>query len=568
MPTTITLPTTYDKSATTNVKLDLARAVLGPGQKVWLVTEDNGRGDLCSVERAVASGQAYMGVVRSDVLALDVDTSERKAAAAGLQVILAWLRTHGIGYVLVASGRPAHRHLFAVVPDQVVREALRELATAHQVGVRADNALIRPPLSPHRKGLDVSLIEPADPRQALAALRRAPRRPLKHEHDEMLRTGVSTHPTPSERLMTLCLAMYQAGWTMGESYDVLRSNPGGRSLHKTGRDPWVAFQRTWRRAIERVRASPSWGGPQELIVELQALRDRAEATSWSGQAGITQRMVLMAVIDLAMKLNQIEVNYAERDLLLATSRATRKSIRNALRALVRQGWLRRVSTGTGKQASRYRLLIDKKTPCTTSTEGGVRLDGVFVSNDLFARGGGLGASAAWVYEVLMVTQTVMTTKEVALAANRHPATARRALLRMAHHGVVTESKEGWKAGPVGIHDAAVRRGSAGAGQELAEQHRQERRVYRGHEEKPNGGFIFYVRAEPQRRQCEAQTAGGLPCRSYAMRDETLCASHLRAVRRTAITEVTTTHLHPYDRQWVDELEADIATQYEVDAHRW
>ncbi len=149
------------------------------------------------------------------------------------------------------------------------------------------------------------------------------------------------------------------------------SNPGGNSLRRAGRDPWRYCTDTWRAAIDWVRQHPAWGGPHELILELQALRDRAEAAAWRGQAGATQRMVLLAIIDLALKLNQIEVNVSQRYLVEITARSGRKPISKALRALEEQGWLLRVSTGRDRLASRYRLLIDgNKTPCTTSTSWG------------------------------------------------------------------------------------------------------------------------------------------------------------------------------------------------------
>ncbi len=151
--------------------------------------------------------------------------------------------------------------------------------------------------------------------------------------------------------------------------------------------------------------------------------------------------------------------------------------------------------------------------------GGVSLGGVFQSHDLFARGGGLGVSGAWAYEVLTMATSAMTTKDISEAASISRDTARRALKRLAHHGVVTQSDAGWQVGSVSLHEAARRRGSAGATEELMERHRLERRDYLGYEEKPNGSLTWYVQGTPERRQCSAATAAGRRCKAYAMRNE-------------------------------------------------
>ena len=359
--------------AMTSARLRLAAAVLKPGERVAFLTADNRRAEYTELRRAVTAGRAYMGQVDDDVLAVDCDPSDRPETALDLQPVLDALRGRGIEPVVTASGRPGHQHLFARVPDADLRCALADLATRTGLGVRS---VIRLPLSPHRLGHEVRLLEPPTVDRAVAALTPRRPRPLSPVMHTVLITGVSTHFSPSERLQGLCTAMVQADWSFEESFDELWAHPGGATLqrvHAEGRDPRQYLRGCWAKAADYIARSPAWEGPHELVADLLAMRERAQDHDWSGVRGSTQRMVLTALIDIAVRIGQVEVHASERQLLELTSRSTRRPIRDALRALAQDGWLRRRSVGSEGKASTYQLNIHhrvKKTPSATSRAAG------------------------------------------------------------------------------------------------------------------------------------------------------------------------------------------------------
>jgi len=206
-------------------RLRLAQAVLKPGNGVWLLGADNERiGERpIDLAQAVTDGRPYMAGTHDQLLVGDGDTSQKPRAAVGLQVVVAELRALGIQPVVFDSGRPGHNHLFARCSIHL-RERLGALAKTNGIDVHTKSP-IRLPLSPHRHGYPVSLVEPATVAAAVMALRRRVRRPLRPSRQSWLDTGVSPHESDSERLQALCLAMYQADWLPDEAYEELRRLP-------------------------------------------------------------------------------------------------------------------------------------------------------------------------------------------------------------------------------------------------------------------------------------------------------------------------------------------------------
>ncbi len=342
------------------------------GQRVAVVTQDNKRGDWLELAEAVRDGRAYMGQVDPEVLALDCDPTERPQAADGVLVVREALERYALQCVL-DSGREGHQHLFARVRDPTVRAELAALAQSRGLDVRQ---VIRLPLSPHRLGHPVRLREPAMVEEAAGVLARRSRRPLNPHMQRVLETGLSHHYSNSDRLQALCTAMVQADWTPGEAFQELRDHPVGESLRRVerqGRDPYAYFLTSWRTAAAYVRDRPALAGPQEATVELAALRERVQRHPWPGAQGATQRMVLTALIDIALRVGSVEVNASDRQLVEATSRSRPKAIRGARQALEGDGWLRRTRVGTDSKGSTYRLNVHAgvtTAPPNTSLIGG------------------------------------------------------------------------------------------------------------------------------------------------------------------------------------------------------
>lgn len=548
-------------------RMRLGSLVLKPGERVSVVLRDNRRGEWLTLAAAARSGCAYMGEVDDDVLPLDCDPSERPEATRGLALVIKALSRHAIQPVVIDSGRDGHAHLFARVPDPGLLTELKTLARGSGLGVRS---VIRLPLSPHRAGLTVRLRSPETVDEAAAALARPVRRPLSPAMQQALTAGVSAHISPSDRLQALCTAMIQAAWTDAEAYRALRANPGGKTLRRVegeGRDPHEYFLNSWRTAAEFVRERPALPGPQEVVVELIIMRERVQRQQWHGTQGATQRMVLTALIDLALKVGTVEVNASERQLVELTGRSTTKSIRAALKALRQDGWLRRTRVGTGRKGSSYRLHVERgvtETPPDTSLAtpawGGVRpSDEVLLTHDTFARGGGIGVSAARVYGAL--SETWSTTAVLSELAGLPPRTVQRALRALETRELAEELSRTWRKGPADVDDVALRRGSAGAGADLQERHRQERAAFRGYEITPAGKRTYIVQDATEKSLCAGETAAGRPCRAFAVRGTEHCVRHGQVPEVKPMSAVPS--CCPADLTWAADLERELAQEHQA-----
>ena len=147
------------------VKQGLTFAVSVPAKRALMLDADNGGSGFVDLADAVASGEAFAVVVKPGLLAVDFDQDNAVEAAEALAAQLAEADARP---VLVASGRPGHRHLFVWVGIESVDAWA---AVAKQLGgdVRSGSRRIRPPLTPHREGLPVALVAMTEA-EALEAL--------------------------------------------------------------------------------------------------------------------------------------------------------------------------------------------------------------------------------------------------------------------------------------------------------------------------------------------------------------------------------------------------------------
>src|SRR5437667_3773411 len=158
------LPTWATQAPVATIIEAIANAVKRPGGNACLLDADNQSRGWIPVAEAIHSGQPFFVDVADDILAIDCDNPD---LAGRVHEIASDLRTRGHRPVLVESGRPGHLHLFVRVADPEARASFVERAKQSGLDPRRS---IRPPLSPHRLGLEVRLREPATPAEALPAL--------------------------------------------------------------------------------------------------------------------------------------------------------------------------------------------------------------------------------------------------------------------------------------------------------------------------------------------------------------------------------------------------------------
>jgi len=154
-----------------------AEAVAKPGSIVLLLGPDNRKQGWASLDEAILSGQAFAVEVRDNILAVDADSPQ---SGAYLQDVLTpELEAQGLHPVLVASGQHGHRHLFLRLQAPLIRTIRTQIVEDEKTrDITLDvRSKIRPPLSPHRLGLQPALLHPPTPTAALERLA-----PPAHDH--------------------------------------------------------------------------------------------------------------------------------------------------------------------------------------------------------------------------------------------------------------------------------------------------------------------------------------------------------------------------------------------------
>ena len=150
-----------------------ATAIVRPGGNALLINPDNSKLRWVSIETAATARMAFAVEVAPEILAVDADSPALGLRAEG--DLASSLIETGFTPVIVASGRPGHRHVFARISDPALLLRIKAQVRSERYAEgrkRLDvRHSIRPPLAPHRLGLAPKLLSPPDVATAVGALR-------------------------------------------------------------------------------------------------------------------------------------------------------------------------------------------------------------------------------------------------------------------------------------------------------------------------------------------------------------------------------------------------------------
>ena len=505
----------------------LALAVAAPGADALALDRDNAAAGWWSVPDAVAAGEPYAVEVRAGLLCLDLDTPTGEAADRYREVRQAVAR-HGVPTVEVASGRPGHRHLWLVLGTAPEALADRLAAACRPLDARRGGARVRPPLTPHREGHPVALLDPESPADALAVLWGAgppvaavealvdaltaaepttdaapPRRsalrarptPLSPDMQALVNNGdtEARYASRSEALAAGACALVRAGHSDSAVIDLLDASPLSRRAADR-RDPRGYLAGEVRRARETVEASPPRERP-EHVETVERLREAAATIAWPRGGGVAPATVA-AVLDALLRLSQragrwtLDVSVRQAAEAAAVGRGPAE---RALHALVAAGVLRRHPHRDRRARARYTL--DRRVlsrlcggqrdstprPVADGVAPTVPLPAALEGHDAWRRGA-LGPSARRVLTALD-PEDAASTATVARAVGLSRRWTRELLGRLASWGCAVPSGEGWcRAHPEALADAldhaADAYDTAGAGDRQRARHEREREAFR------------------------------------------------------------------------------------------
>lgn len=457
------------------------------------------------------AGRSFAVVPSSDILAIDCDAagdpSTTHARLEALDRVRAALEAAGCTPVLIASGRPGHRHLFARVGISPRHRSALERWCRH-VGLDVRTNGIRPPGAPHRSGHPSELLSPA-PELALAALLGPPAPGALATLCRHLNLGVLSprmwsvlrdghvaggYESPSEARMALAIAAGAAGHSpewLGTALNDPR-NALGTTWRRRGA-LWQAreLSRLWSKAVAwratHPRPEPFPGRP-EALEALEHWRSALAAEEWRGMAGATDLAVAEGLGRLAAGAGG-PVTTASLPQIALAGGVSLCTARRSLRRLIGRGWLRQVEAPTPTKASVWRLLVPEhleRRPGLTDTMPCVepRAPDDEAIADLgadLARWRGIGKSAARVLRELGPEPVATATLAKRLGASTNAVALQ--LRRLARLGLAMRGAGGWARGRADPRRVARDLGVAGRRAADAAHYAEQRRARAGARER-------------------------------------------------------------------------------------
>ena len=172
----------------------------------------------------------------------------------------------------------------------------------------------------------------------------------------------------SEAVLATALAAANANWTETAWRQVLAGSAlsdwaeqqhrkAGTSRHRNPPDIEHRLVVAWAKATRRVATRPPVADAPSVRAELAALLAAAEHNPalWRGAAGVTDRAVLAALVDIAAAAATLTPSASTRQLSEAAN-ISPATAAIALRRLAGRGWLRLEYPAAGTHAATWRLL--------------------------------------------------------------------------------------------------------------------------------------------------------------------------------------------------------------------
>jgi hypothetical protein len=516
------------------MRFALATAIATQGCRAMLIGPDNENAGWMSIEEAVAQDRCYGVLAGPDMLVLDGDTSEQTKT---VWEIFRDLRDQEYKPVILRSGQADRLHLFARIKDQAVLASYRKRASKAEIDTRSTGGdRIRPPLTRHRLGLPVALLEPHTPEAALACLKSStpwsatsrrtdPR--LTKKTFKLLRWGDPQRQgdeSGSSITYSIALGAAAVGYSGDKLYSLMLKpeNLGGektrRDVHEKGeaKAKYWFLKYVWAKAEEQVKKNPTITDPDEAVLKLCEMALEVEDYKWDTTAlkGSTSKVSGNTLRKLCVVVIQMGITHRTFNPLLPQLTLTElaamdvQSVRKGLKGLEQLGWIRKNSTGYGTKASEYKLLVgsSRKNPPHSSPPRGVFKYRGFddVSHDLFQSGGALGDSGRRVLHCLDSIEG-LEAKEVSDILGLKVATTRNKLNRLAVLGFALKIGRVWYRVEGDLDEAAVVVGTAGR----AERRKKTNDFLRSQHVESYGEYLF-LRAKE-----ESSPSEGEGHRSYA-----------------------------------------------------
>lgn len=468
--------------------LALALAVVKPGGMARLLTKDNSADPAgwLPIEEAAVTGRAFFVELKETLAAFDLDTPELVQSGESFE---RWARSEGHPVLVASSGREGHRHLYVRCDD---RQSVEAQALSMGISKGAHRRSIRPPLAPHREGLETALLAPQTVGEALDVLGPSDyAEPRRKNLPQWLMTLVdegdvgNRYAGRSHMALAVASGLRACGYDYATYREVMANNPCGAKYHallagEGNENPESFLVRTWEKAASQL-------SPEEILQRISDVRVAVEAAGWPGRTGNTDRAVMLALCELGTASGTTALTFGSRK-IAEVAQLEDRTVRKALSRLVNARWLERSEATKAGDADTYRFgsKLDSMTALIPSPPIGDRcgkndqsdIDRVLL-HPVFRNGSGLGKNTGRTWLVLGRFGRPMTAKELSEARTAERRTVDRHLKLLEKHGLAVKSGTQWTAsgGDWKLDELAVDLGAAERSEMQAERYARNREGY-------------------------------------------------------------------------------------------
>lgn len=347
-----------------------------PNSKVFYLAADNSAQCVdVTIETAWLSNRPFFIEVDDSVIAVDYDdeyncNSQQYKFRSYVNNLLKR------DPVTCNSGRGVHQFLRLSPSEMHLKEDLIHMARWNGGDVRKT---IRPPLSPHRRGLPVSFyMNYETPLSAIERLGGVDSLPmvnmLEHIPPALMDriSGAFVHIDRSREIIEVMSELYREGVSEAVIYKLFRhSNMPicDKLLEKADKDREKYVETQLKQAKRHARLC----GQHTITVDNSIYAEiedyvRSEM-QFPDRSGPYKRDILLAMIFFARKCGNRIFHASVRDLCLVSEIATAGAVLRNIDQMVKDGLVERVHPGRYRQAAKYRILIQATT--RTHSSGGV-----------------------------------------------------------------------------------------------------------------------------------------------------------------------------------------------------
>ena len=292
------------------------------------------------------------------------------------------------------------------------------------------------------------------------------------------------YPTSYQAVMAVATAACRAGWSLYDWTSAMSDPRNDLAAHyrrkddgrcRTAANADGRVRRDWAKATRYAAEHPQLSDPSDVMQNLGLVRAAVATASWTGRAGLRNRIILGVILDLAETKPTACPTISTRSLCEQTPYRGRVTVQRALDDLADAGWLTKDRSRSAADApTAYRIDLPRVAitgPAGCAPTGGVGAGPVMASasavrtgpvdrinHDLGIR---FGAHAALIFSALDpdIPQSVATITRRSGAAR---STVKKWLPELAIIGLAYKTPSGWHQGMRDVELVAIEQGAMDA----------------------------------------------------------------------------------------------------------